>query len=278
LQAEADLTGTRTTGLALLTTALMTAVAVPSALVMATAGSGQSQPPAPRIAGGKPFVDTLSALDRELWAVSDGWANGPYMVNDWQASQARFGDGLTLTLARGIVKKHRYSSGEIQSRAKYGHGYFETTMRAAPGSGIITGFFTYTGPPFGEPWNEIDVEILGAKPREVLLTYFLGDDKISTAVPLDFDATAEYHTYGFDWQPGFIEWYVDGRPIHKVTGDKLPLPNRAQKLMVHLWGSETLSEWYGEFDSKAMPTAAEFTCIAHSPGAAQSMPCTELRD
>lgn len=267
------MTTIRMIGLALLTSA----VAIPSALGLATVGSGQSGSPGPRIPGGEPFVDTLSTLDRTLWAVSDGWANGPYMVNDWQASQARFGDGLTLTLAPGI-DEHPYSSGEVQSRVKYGHGYFETTMRAAPGSGVITGFFTYTGPPFGEHWNEIDVEILGATPREVLLTYFFGDETISTPIPLDFDATAEYHTYGFDWQPGYIEWYLDGRSIHKVTGGKLPLPNRAKKLMVHLWGSETLTEWSGRFDSKAMPTAATFTCIAYSPSAAQSMPCTELND
>ncbi len=231
-------------------------------------------PPGPRITAGKPFVDTMTKLDPGLWSISDGWANGSYMVNDWRASQARFDRGLTLTLAPGVVKESPYSSGEVQSRGRYGHGYYETTMRAAPGSGIITGFFTYTGPHFGQIWNEIDVEVLGAKPREVLLTYFFDGKKVSTAVPLEFDATAEAHTYGFDWQPGSIEWYVDGRPVHKVRGERLPLPNVAQKLMVSLWGSETLTDWAGVFSRNAAPTSASFTCIAHSRSAAEDMPCT----
>jgi endo-1,3-1,4-beta-glycanase ExoK len=264
--------------IAIMRLALLTmAVAIPSAVMLALSYPGRSEASGSRITGGEPFIDTMSALDTELWSVSDGWENGPYMVNDWQASQARFDNGLTLTLAPDVAKGQAYSSGEVQSRAEYGHGYFETTMRAAPGSGVITGFFTYTGPPFGQNWNEIDVEVIGAKPREVLLTYFFGDDKISKAVPLGFDATAEYHTYGFDWQPDSIEWYVDGRSIHKVTGTDLPIPNLAKKLMASLWGSETLTEWSGPFDKSAMPTSAKFTCIAHSRSAADGMPCTELK-
>lgn len=258
--------------------ALAAVVTIPAVVVLASSHLSPAEPaaPVPRINAGAPFVDPLTSLDGSLWSVSDGWANGPYMVNDWQGSQVRFDRGMTLTLAPGVVTGHRYSSGEVQSKSEYGHGYYEATMRAAPGSGVITGFFTYTGPPFGQVWNEIDVEVLGAKPREVLLTYFLGDEKLSKVVPLGFDATAGFHTYGFDWQPGFIEWYVDGRPVHKVTGNRLPLPNIPQKLMVNLWASETLTDWSGPFDKRAMPTSATFTCIAHSRSATEKKPCLEL--
>lgn len=257
---------------------MIVAVAAVWALFLASSHARPSDPPmsGQRITGGEPFVDTMAAHDRRRWSISGGWANGAYMVNDWQASQSRFSQGLTLTLAPAVVKEHRYSSGEVQSRDVYGHGYFEATMRAAPGSGIITGFFTYTGPHFGQSWNEIDVEILGAKPREVLLTYFFDGEKISKVVKLNFDATAEYHTYGFDWQPRHITWYIDGRPVHKVTGDRLPLPNVPQKLMVSLWGSETLTDWSGAFNKNAMPTSAFFSCIAHSQSA-ESRPCAKIK-
>ena len=94
------------------------------------------------IPGAEPFVDRMAAHDKRRWSISNNWTNGAYMVNDWQASQTQYNGKLTLTLARDISKKHPFSSGEIQSRQHFGHGFFETTMKAAKGSGIITGFFT----------------------------------------------------------------------------------------------------------------------------------------
>lgn len=216
-----------------------------------------------RILAGSPFVDNFSSLDRGKWSVSSGWSNGPYMVNDWQASQSKFGAGLTLMLAAKKSGKHPFSSGEVQSRELFGHGYYETRMQAATGSGVVTGFFTYTGPPFGQPWNEIDVEILGAKPKEILLTYFYKGDKVSHVHKVDFDATQSLHNYAFDWQPGKIEWFVDGNSVHQVDGAELPLPDRAQKLMMHIWASETLTDWVGPFDASVLPVAAQFSCVAY---------------
>lgn len=216
-----------------------------------------------RITEGSPFIDDFSATDRSKWSISSGWSNGSYMVNDWQSSQSTFGDGLTLTLAARKSAKHPFSSGEVQSRQTFGHGYYETRMQAAAGSGVVTGFFTYTGPPFGKPWNEIDVEILGSKPKEILLTYFYKGKKVSYAHKVDFDATRSLHNYAFDWQPGKIEWFVDGKSVHQVDGAELPLPDHAQKLMMHVWASETLTDWVGPFDASALPVAARFTCVAY---------------
>lgn len=218
----------------------------------------------PRLMGGDEFVDRFGAQDRRRWSVSHGWANGPSMINDWQRTQVSYADRLTLVLAERQGAAHRYSSGEVQSRATYGHGYFETTMRAARGNGIVTGFFTYTGPPFGQPWNEIDVEILGAEPTTLYATYFYLGDRVSQTIELGFDATQRTHHYAFDWQPGSIRWFVDGILVHEVDGSDLPLPNVQQKLMVHLWGTETLHRWAGRFDPIVLPVTAEFACIAYS--------------
>jgi endo-1,3-1,4-beta-glycanase ExoK len=107
------------------------------------------------------FVEKFDTLDRARWFVSDGWSNGDYAVNDWRASQVRADRGLTLMLARNPAVAKGFSSGEVQSKTTYLHGYYEARFRAAPGSGVVTGFFTYTGPAFKTVWNEIDVEIIG---------------------------------------------------------------------------------------------------------------------
>ncbi|MEN7538027.1 family 16 glycosylhydrolase [Aurantiacibacter flavus] len=217
-----------------------------------------------RLAGAPPFTDGFDRLNNRTWSVSDGWRNGEWTVNDWRRSQARFDGKLHLVLDHKRTNLAEFSGAEVQTRQKYGHGYYEVTMRAAPASGTVSGFFTYTGPHFGDPWDEIDIEILGSKPREVAFTYFRDGEKVSYEHPLGFDATAEEHVYGFDWQPGYIRWYVDGELVHEDAGDRLPLPVTKQKIMVSLWGSQQLTSWVGEFDPATLPTSMTVDCISFS--------------
>lgn len=226
----------------------------------ATMPQGEKSPTRPM----PEFVDRFRTHDTKRWQVSNGWRNGDYMVNDWRASQARFVRGLTLILERRKTDKADFSSGEVQSKGFYGYGYYETAMRAAPGSGVVSALFTYTGPTFKAPWDEIDIEFLGRKPREVMFTYFTDGKKESKTVALPFDATKETHRYGFDWQPGYIRWYIDGVLKHEVTGQTLPLPTRRQKIMTEVWASSTLTDWVGPFDANALPTAAVFECVSYS--------------
>ena len=244
---------------------LPVSLALAACMPSATGASDEPRASAERIEGGEKFVDTFARRDTARWNVSHGWDNGPNWANDWQRSQVAFDDALTLTLDEKIGPNHRFASGEVQSRETYGHGYYETVMRAAPGSGVVTGFFTYTGPPFKKPWNEIDVEILGAEPTKLYATYFYHDKKVSQTIDLGFDATAAHHRYGFDWQPGFIRWYVDGELVHEADGSDVPIPDTAQKLMVHLWATETLNRWTGPFDPSVLPVSASYRCIAYSP-------------
>lgn len=221
----------------------------------------------------QPFRDEFLILDRERWSISHGWRNGDWTINDWRRSSVEFGNGLVLTLSSSKHALAAYSSGEVQSRGQYGHGYYEATLKAASGSGLVTGFFTYTGPAFGTEWDEIDVEILGSRPTELMMTYFRDGQSVSEYVDLGFDATAGFHRYGFDWQPDAITWYVDGQKVHQVSGDDLPLPRLPQKLMVSLWGSGTLTDWLGNFDPANVPVSAHFSCISYSSSFAARSDC-----
>ncbi|WP_137680711.1 family 16 glycosylhydrolase [Aurantiacibacter suaedae] len=251
-------------------------------LVAVAGGRTVDQPAVPRptntatqerLVGGPPFVDSFDSENERLWFVSHGWRNGDWAVNDWRRSQVRFDDKLRLTLARKKTDKAEFSGGEVQTRRKYGHGYYEVKMRAAPASGTVSGFFTYTGPSFGDPWDEIDVEILGSKPREVMFTYFRDGEKVSHIHQLGYDATAEDHVYGFDWQPGYIRWYVDGELAHEATGEGLPLPIKKQKIMASLWGSQQLTSWVGPFDPATLPAVMTVDCISFSEDFANRQSC-----
>src|SRR5690606_9833299 len=103
----------------------------------------------------------------------------------------------------------------------------------------------YARPGAENTWGEIDIEILGRDTRSVQLTYFRRGEQHVTTLPLPFDAADGFHTYGFEWTREAIRWYVDGRLIHEETGANGPLPQRPQRLYLHLWNTETLTEWLG---------------------------------
>src|SRR5262249_36999690 len=148
-----------------------------------------------------------------------------WIDNDWRAAQVSTnaaGARLTLAPSRGGSK--RFSSGELQTHGLYHYGYFEARLQAPRGSGVVTGFFTFIRPGHTSTWDEVDVEILGRDTRPVQFTYYRAGAKRFATIPLGFDASAAPHTYAFDWQHGYIRWYVDGVMRHEEIGDGLPLP------------------------------------------------------
>ncbi len=187
-------------------------------------------------------------------------------LNDWRKSQLRFGpSGLTVTLDRNPASARGYSSGEIQSRASYQYGYYATRLIAARGTGVITGFFTYTGPSRGKIWNEVDIEFLGKDTRAVQVTYHVGNQQKATRIPLPFDAAAESHTYSFDWQSGLIKWYVDDKEVHsESTASGRPLPTEPQQIMFDLWNTNSMPAWAGPYNWPGHPVTAQVRCIAHT--------------
>jgi len=220
-----------------------------------------------------PFVEHFDMLDRDRWFVADGWKNGEYAINDWRSSQVVADRRLALKMTVNKTKVAEYSSGEVQSRSVYGHGYFETRLRAAHGSGLVTGFFTYTGPYYKKPWHEIDVEVLGQATDHVQLTYFTNGKKVKKTIPLGFDASKGFHLYAFDWQPESITWYVDGKAVHRADGSDVPLPSEPQKIMVSLWGSDDLRSWLGAFEPQALPATVVVDCIAYARDAGGAGRC-----
>jgi beta-glucanase (GH16 family) len=209
------------------------------------------------------FVDRFERLDVTRWTVSDGWSNGPWYLNDWRRSQMAPGrSGLTVTIDKNPLSKNGYSSGELQSKRLYQYGYYEIRMKSASGAGVVTGFFTYTGAPRGKPWNEIDVEILGKNTRAVQLTYHVPNGQKATTLDLPFDSALEAHTYGFEWQPTHIRWYIDGRLVHEETGAGLALPSEPGQVMFDVWNSNVNPPWMGVFTWPGHPITSQVSCIA----------------
>lgn len=227
------------------------------AATLAVSASAQNAP--------TPFIDRFATLNEERWLIADGWTNGAWTANDWRRSQVILDDErMQITLERTRGGRKRYSSGELQSRVYYQYGYFEIRMQAPRGSGLVTGFFTYARNGGENTWDEIDIEILGRDTRSVQLTYFRGGVRHERTVALPFDAAFGQHTYGFEWTPTAIRWYVNGQLLHEETGANGPLPQSPQRLYLHLWNTETLTSWLGPILPWEGPWRLRVSCIAYA--------------
>ena len=236
-----------------------------------TAGASPTRTPTPTatLAGG--FLDNLDSYNTGLWQKADGWTNGDPFNNGWRADHVNFASGImtitldNLTCPSGCSNRP-YASGEYRRNALSGYGLYEGRLKAAKASGIVGGaFFLYTGPSDGQPWDEIDVEILGKDTTKLQTNYFTnGVGGHETYIDLGFDAAADFHTYGIEYRPTFIKWYVDGVLVHTETGSRGPLPSHQMKLMVNLWPGIGVDGWLGPFTYTGA-LSAQYDWLKYTP-------------
>lgn len=161
-----------------------------------------------------------------------------------------------------------YSSGEYRTNVAYGYGTYEVCMKPAKGPGLMSSFFTYTGP-FETPatrHDEIDIEFRGSTTNVMWTNFFFNGDDTNheQEIPLTFDAADDFHRYKFVWTASQIDWYVDG--VWKRTADSTnyQLPSYPGKIMVNLWsGNANSNGWLGTFDPSKIPVYAEYDWIRY---------------
>lgn len=221
-----------------------------------------------KIPTGKAFTDRFAnGVPPDRWFISDGWSNGSWMANDWRESAVETTPGgLSLRLgASGPGSDYLLAGGEIRTVDFFRYGYFEARMKVPRDPGIVTGLFTYADRAGSIRPNEIDIEILGRAPRIAELTIHENGRATTRNVTLPFDASAGFHTFGFDWQPGHVRWYAEGVLIHEETGAAARNLVRPQQLLISLWASQTLSAWVGALDTDKGPWRLEIACVAYAP-------------
>jgi beta-glucanase (GH16 family) len=124
---------------------------------------------------------------------------------------------LRIKTLQKYYRGRSYVSGQINSQHRFSqcYGWFETRMRFPTTVGLWSCF--YLLPESGAWPPEIDVaEYLTRSPQDIYLTnHWLGSDhrhwSVSNDVPVDsFDFT-QWHIYAVDWEPGSVQWFIDGR-------------------------------------------------------------------
>ncbi len=190
-----------------------------------------------------------------FWARNDRGNGHPFNCSFSSANAVIENGVLTLSLTK---TDKGYAGAEYRSGAKFSYGYYSVSMKAAKCPGVISSFFTYTG----WPWHEIDIEFLGDDTTRVQFNYYTdGEGGHEYVYELGFDASEDFHEYGFDWQPDSITWYVDGKSVYKAT---VNIPSQAGHIMMNLWNvADSNAGWAGKFDESKLPVTAQYQWIGY---------------
>ena len=194
---------------------------------------------------------------------SDGWTNGSPFNVQWSANNVIYENGVAkLTIADNPNGSEEafteYYGGEMRTHQHFGYGDFEVSMKPAAKPGTASTFFLYTGPSEADeegnpnPWDEIDIEFLGEDTTQVQFNYYVnGVGGHEYMYDLGFDASEDFHTYGFRWTEDYITWFVDGEPVYRVDAtESSPMPSTAGRMLMNYWcGSSAAENWMGKFEN-----------------------------
>ena len=208
--------------------------------------------------------DRFSELDKSLWYVAEYDFSHPAFDTDWRASQVSAESGLNLSLAPhdGL---NRFKGASIRTHQALHFGTYRSRLRAGKGEGVVTGFFTYTGPHYGTRHDEIDIEILGRDPTKLHVAWFVDGELTNHFVPLGFDASECIHDYAFSWSEDQIRWYVNDKLVFETNSSDGPLPTVPSHLFANIWAADpSIAVWSGTIDPDTQ-TNAFFEEVSFEP-------------
>ncbi len=210
------------------------------------------------------FVDRFQSFDHNRWHIADYDFSHPSFDTDWRSQKVNAADGLTLSLAPH-QGNNQFAGASIRTDETHHYGYYETRLKAASGSGVVTGFFTYTGAYYGTQHDEIDVEILGKSTRQLHIAWFVDGALNNAFVPLGFDAATCLHDYGFLWEPNALTWFVNGQPVFRQPRSDGNIPQVPGHLFVNVWAADpSIANWSGIAEPNTR-TSAQIEAVRFVP-------------
>lgn len=171
-----------------------------------------------------------TSLNRDDWNVElhePGWVNNELQEYVDSEKNIYVKDGnLVLKPVKtvGIDGKVSYTSGRINTQNKHNfkYGLFEARLKVPAGQGYLPAFWMMPANEnlYGQ-WprcGEIDImEVLGNETKTSYGTIHYGNPHSESQGKHTLEKgnfSDEYHTFSVEWEPGKINWYVDGRLMH----------------------------------------------------------------
>jgi beta-glucanase (GH16 family) len=227
------------------TAALLVAV-VAAVLLPVTVASGQVPSPSPEIqsTAARPVTGPRlltqnfdgARLNTSFWSPCYWWTTrgctniANHELEWYVPDQVKLADGVLRLEARrravtGLGQQFNYVSGMMSGLAPEGarfsflYGYVEARVRVPAGPGLWAALWML--PVTRKSVPEIDIlETTGEQPRaaHMHLHYFRDGKEAKRALTWrGTNLSKGWHTIGFDWNPAYLTWYIDGAPRWHIT-------------------------------------------------------------
>ena len=220
------------------------------------------------------FEDNFEAPNDDFWDRGNATFNGNLAT--FRPENITYEDGkMILNLKKEQFGGKPYTGAELRTDNTdgfYSYGCYEVRMKSAGPSGTVSSFFAFRF----NPWQEIDIEILGRNNRSMLTNIFYNDGPEGAAnndpfepppfpesVGLTYDASEEFHNYAFEWLPGEIKWYRDGQLVKQASVSGVgpdQIPDLEMQIMMNLWVSDSPG-FAGEVDDSNFPVRSEYEWV-----------------
>ncbi len=179
------------------------------------------------------------------------------------------------------TKEYTFYGCELTGKEQFKYGRFEARMKMAAISGSVSSMFLNYDNSYikkQEPWNEIDIEVLGKDPTswqsnlitrepdtEGTVNKNITSEKIH---PYGFDATSSFHLYAIVWTPEYIAWEIDSVEVRRdvignpdnLAHDQVVFMTEMQSLRFNLWASKTPA-WTGKFTGIGLPVEQQIDYV-----------------
>ncbi|WP_434615231.1 glycoside hydrolase family 16 protein [Tabrizicola sp. M-4] len=146
-------------------------------------------------------------------------------------------EGRKFPYTSGMVTSGRYyAEHPSASRFDATYGFFEMRAKIPAGQGLWPAFWLL--PSKHESLPEIDImEVLGHDPSLLELHFHYrnsaGEKRSAGYAVRTTNLSQGWHTYGVDWSPEHIIWYLDGQEVWRFS-DRSRIPNEPMYMIVNL--------------------------------------------
>ncbi|MBO0684546.1 MAG: glycoside hydrolase family 16 protein [Candidatus Dormibacteraeota bacterium] len=118
------------------------------------------------------------------------------------------------------------------------YGYYEVALRAPAGQGLWSAAWAF-GTDLVPPFEIDDIEVLGGYPNTAVVTGLYPGANPDSPGQLSQhltgpDYSAGMHTFGVDWEPDHLTWYLDGVAAPQSITNPADIPSKPFFLMLDL--------------------------------------------
>ena len=132
-------------------------------------------------------------------------------------------EGRNIGGGNNTVGSGKYTSGMVASYNCLSllYGYIEASIKMPSGYGVWPAFWMlYTS---YNANNEIDINEIFESPTSLNTGVHFPTNAHDGGATTVANMSSGYHVYAVDWQPAYIQWYMDGAPIRRITtGGEIP--------------------------------------------------------